>query len=60
MWLSERYTFSRGRSVVPDSFARMREWMRWRISFLLVCVIMSSLTYQRNRLAAPFGFKCSY
>src|ERR1700690_2263600 len=57
MWLSERYTFSRGRSVVPAIFSRMRAWMRCRISFRLVCVIMSSLTYQRSRPATPFGFR---
>src|ERR1019366_6663230 len=29
--------------------------MRWRIEFLLVCVIMVSRSYQRSRPAAPFG-----
>src|SRR5208282_4068937 len=34
MWLTERYTFSRGRAVVPATFLRMRVWIFSRVKFL--------------------------
>jgi hypothetical protein len=44
---------------VPDSLRRMRSWMRWRIAFLLFCVIIGVSSYQRNRPADPFGLSAA-
>src|ERR1019366_3293627 len=42
MWLTERYTFSRGRAVVPASFLRIRLWILSRVAFfeLLISILV--------------------
>jgi hypothetical protein len=41
MWFSERYTFSRGRSVDPESLFRNRWWIRRRVLSFELSGIMS-------------------
>src|SRR5271166_5145767 len=48
MWLTERYTFSRGRSAVPTIFLRMREWILPRVSFFDVFPIISAFPSSRG------------
>src|SRR6516162_9198521 len=48
MWLTERYTFSRGRSAVPAIFLRMREWILLRVWFFDVFPIISALPNSRG------------